>query len=176
MRVPRIMGAALALVALCTVAAVAELKFGYIDSEVIFQQYEGTKDAQEKFNKEVAKWEQSASEQQKEILELKEQLEKQSLLLSSERKKELEVKLQEKTAAYQKFVASKFGQDGEALKKNSELTKPIIERINKIIDKIAKDEKYDFIFDARAGGIVFAKKGFDLTQRVLDLLSKEQVQ
>jgi outer membrane protein len=162
-----------AAVALCAGAVSAELKLGYIDSEVIFQQYEGTKDAQEKFNREVAKWEQMASEQQKEILELKEQLEKQSLLLSSERKKEIETQLQEKMATYQKFVSTKFGQEGEALKKNTELTKPIIEKINKIIDKIAKEEKYDFIFDARSGGIVFAKKGYDLTQRVLDLLTKE---
>lgn len=173
MRSTRLFCTALAAVSLVAATAWAELKLGYIDSEQIFQQYEGTKEAQEKFNKEVARWEQSASEQQKAILELKEQLEKQSLLLSSERKKELETQLQEKMAAYQKFVQTKFGQEGEALKKNTELTKPIIEKINKIIDRIAKEEKYDFIFDARQGGIVFAKKGYDLTQRVLELLIKE---
>jgi outer membrane protein len=155
------------------VVSAAELKIGYIDSEEIFQKYEGTKAAQEKFNKEVAKWEQKASEMQKEIMELRQQLEKQSLLLSSERKKELESQLQEKMVAYQKYVQSKFGQEGTAMQKNSELTKPIVEKINKIIERIAEQEKYDFIFDARAGGIVFAKKGYDLTARVLDLLSKE---
>jgi len=169
----RMVWAGLAATGLCAAVASAEMKFGYIDSEEIFQKYEGTKEAQERFNKEVAKWEQAASEQQKDITELKEQLEKQSLLLSSERKKELETQLQEKVQAYQKFVQGKFGQEGEALKKNSELTKPIVDKINKIIDRIAKEEKYDFIFDARAGGIVFAKKPYDLTARVLELLTKE---
>jgi outer membrane protein len=173
MRTMRVVWAGLAAIGLCAAVASAEMKFGYIDSEDIFQKYEGTKEAQERFNREVAKWEQSASEQQKDITELKEQLEKQSLLLSSERKKELETQLQEKVASYQKFVQSKFGQEGEALKKNTELTKPIVDKINKIIDRIAKEEKYDFIFDARAGGIVFAKKGYDLTARVLELLTKE---
>jgi outer membrane protein len=173
MTVSRLSVAVLVALSLMVSAVVAEMKIGYIDSESIFQKYEATKSAQDKFNREVAKWEQTAEERQKEILEMKEQLEKQSLLLSSDRKKELETKLQEKVAAYQKYVQETFGQEGIAMKKNSELTKPIIEKINVIIDKIAKEEKYDFIFDTRAGGIVFAKKGYDLTARVVELLNKE---
>jgi outer membrane protein len=154
--------------------SLAELKIGYINSEDIFQRFEGTKDAQERFNKEVAKWEQEASERQKEMRELKEQLEKQSLLLSSERKAEIERTLQDKLVSYQEFLQTKFGQQGEAIQKNEELTKPIVDKINEILDKIAKEENYDYIFDARAGGIVFAKKAYNLTERVLSILNKGQ--
>jgi len=152
----------------------AELKLGYINSEEIFAKYEGTKDAQDKFNKEVAKWEQEASERQKELKEMQEQLEKQSLLMSSERKKELEEKIKNKYIEYQQFLQTKFGQTGEAYKKNSELTKPIVERINDILEKIAAEERYDFIFDTRSGGVVYAKKAYNLTERVLNLLNKQQ--
>ncbi len=164
------------LVGLCVSAAAlhAEMKIGYINSEEIFTQYEGTKLAQEKFNKEVAKWEQDASRRQKELKDLKEQLDKQSLLLSAERKKELEDSLNTKMIAYQEFLQQKFGQKGEALIKNEELTKPILEKIQKILDKIAAEENYDFIFDARAGGIVHAKPAYNLNKRVLDLLNKEK--
>lgn len=162
-------------IALCAVAvSQAELKLGYINSEAIFAEYEGTKQAQEKFNKEVAVWEQNASKKQQEIKDLKEQIDKQSLLLSNERKKALEDSLNQKMVEYQKFLQENFGQDGKALKKNEELTKPIIEKINRIITQIAKEENYDFIFDARAGGIVHAKKVFDLNQRVLEALNKEK--
>jgi len=71
----------------------AELKIGFINVEEIFRGYAGTKEAQEKFDKEVAKWEQDASAKQKDIKDLKDQLDKQSLLLSSERKAEIEAKL-----------------------------------------------------------------------------------
>ena len=152
----------------------AEMKLGYINSEAIFSEYEGTKTAQDKFNKEVAVWEQEASKKQQEIKDLKDQIDKQSLLLSNERKKALEDSLNQKMVQYQKFLQEKFGQKGEALVKNEELTKPIIEKINKIIEKIAKEENYDFIFDARAGGIVYAKKVYDLNQRVLEALNKEK--
>ncbi len=163
-----------ALFALMIATAVqAEMKMGYINSEAIFAEYEGTKEAQNKFNKEVAVWEQEASKKQQEIKSLKEQIDKQSLLLSAERKKALEDSLNQKMITYQKFLQEKFGKDGIALKKNEELTKPIIEKINRIIEKIAKEENYDYIFDARAGGIVYAKKVYDLNQRVLEALNKE---
>jgi outer membrane protein len=162
------------LAAGCLVGASAEMKIGFINVEEIFKNYAGTKDAQAKFDKEVAKWEQDASTRQKEIKDIKDQLEKQSLLLSSERKAELEAKLKQKMVEYQDFLQTKFGQKGEVLSKNEELTKPIIEKINKIIEKIAKDEGYDFIFDARAGGVIYGKPAFDLTERVLNLLNKEK--
>jgi outer membrane protein len=153
--------------------ASAELKIGFINSEEIFRGYEGTKEAQEKFDKEVQKWEQDATNRQKEIKDLKDQLDKQSLLLSSERRAELEAKLKQKMTDYQDFLQTKFGQKGEALSKNEELTKPIIEKINKIIDKIAKEENYDYILDARAGGVIFAKPAYDLTKRVINILNKD---
>ncbi len=170
----RLFSAAL-LASLMTIsAASAEMKIGFINSELIFTKYEGTKEAQTKFNKEVAKWEQEASKRQKDIKALKDQIDRQSLLLSMERKRELEDSLNQKIAGYEKFVQEKFGQKGEALSKNEELTKPIVEKINAILEKIAKDENYDFIYDARAGGIVYAKPAYDLSERVLMLLNKEK--
>ncbi len=150
----------------------AQMKIGFINSEKIFSQYEGTKAAQEMFNAEVAKWEQQASQMQKELRELHEQLEKQSLLLSDERKRELQGQLQQKTTKYQQFIQEKFGQQGEALRKNEELTGPIIEQINTILVDIAKAENFDFIFDARSGGLVHAKSEYDLSDRVLEKLNK----
>ncbi|NLE02654.1 MAG: OmpH family outer membrane protein [Fibrobacter sp.] len=164
------------VLALCIAAtgSWAQMKLGYINSELIFSEYEGTKDAQEKFNKEVAKWEQEASRKQKEIKDLKDQIDKQSLLLSAERKKAIEDSLNQKMIAYQEFLQKKFGQKGEALTKNEELTKPILDKIQKIIDKIAADENYDYIFDARSGVLVYAKTAYDLNKRVLELLNKEK--
>jgi outer membrane protein len=153
----------------------AQMKVGYINSDVILVKFEGAKEAADKLNKEVARWEQEASKRQNDLKSLKDQIDKQSLLLSAERKKELEDSLQQKYAQYQQFLQEKFGQKGEAYSKNEELSKPIVEKVNKIIEKIAKEENYDFIFDARAGGLVYANaQKYDLTDRVLMLLNKEK--
>jgi outer membrane protein len=162
-------------VCVMAVSVSAQLKVGYINSDVILVKYEGAKEAADKLNKEVAKWEQEASKRQNDLKALKDKIDKQSLLLSAERKKELEDSLQQKYAQYQQFLQEKFGQKGEAYNKNEELSKPIVEKVNKIIEKIAKEENYDFIFDARAGGLVYANAAkYDLTDRVLMLLNKEK--
>jgi outer membrane protein len=83
----------------CFLTASAQLKLGFINAEEIFKNYTGTKEAQDKFDKEVAKWEQDATNRQKEMKEIKDQLDKQSLLLSAERKAELEAKHKKKQTA-----------------------------------------------------------------------------
>ncbi len=161
------------LILVCVSFTFAELKIGFINSEKILLEYEGTKSAEEKLKKEYAKWEQEATERQKKMKEMKEQLDKQSLLLSAERKKEIESELEREYIEYNKFLQEKFGQQGDAAKRNDELLRPIIEKINKILDKIAKNENYDFIFDAK-GGVVYAKKAYDLTEKVVQVLNAEK--
>ncbi len=148
----------------------AELKVGYINSQKILMEYQGTKEAEEKLKKEYAKWEQEATERQKKMKDMKDQLEKQSLLLSAERKKEIESTLQQEMIDYQKFIQEKFGQEGDVAKKNQELIKPIIERVNKILEVVAKNENYDFIFDTSSGNPVWAKSAYDLTEKVIQAL------
>jgi len=53
------------------------------------------------------------------------------------------------------------------------LSKPVIDKINQILARIAKEENFDFILDARAGGVVYALPKYDLSERVLQLLNKE---
>ncbi|MDR2577735.1 MAG: OmpH family outer membrane protein [Chitinispirillales bacterium] len=154
--------------------ASAQLKIGFVNSEKIFTQFEGTRVAQEQFNREVARWEQEASRRTREITELRNQLEAQSLLLSADRRKTLEDSLRQMIITHERFLQEKFGQRGEVLTKNEELTRPILEKIQRIIDRIAADEQFDFIFDWRAGGLVFAKDAYDLTDRVLAQLARER--
>ncbi|UCE18604.1 MAG: OmpH family outer membrane protein [Gemmatimonadota bacterium] len=151
----------------------ADLKIGFIDSERIFRSYKGTSDAQSKLDQEVTEWEKKAEEMRKEVEDLQQELEAQSLLLSEEKKREKEQTLQTKYAEYQQFVTSIWGPQGEAVKRNEELTKPIIEKIDAILKNIGEEEDYTFIFDAVGGGLVFAKPTFDLTDRVIEELNKE---
>ncbi|MCL2182239.1 MAG: OmpH family outer membrane protein [Chitinispirillia bacterium] len=155
-------------------AASAQLKIGSVNSEKILTQFEGAKVAQDRFNKDVAAWEQEMSKQRRAINELGATLEKQAMLLSAERKKKLEDSLQQMLITHNKFQQDKLGPRGEVQTKLAELMKPIVEKVNKIIDKIAKDEQFDFILDERAGGVLYVKPAHDLTDRVLAQLAKEK--
>ena len=62
----------------------------------------------------------------------------------------------------------KFGPNGELFQKQNELMKPIQNKIFKVLEDIAKEDGYDYVFD-KSGEILllYTNDKYDLTQRVL---------
>jgi outer membrane protein len=151
----------------------ADLKIAHVDSKLVFDKYADTKKAQKEYDKQVQKWEQDAASKQKALMELKDKLDKQSLMLSEEKKKEMEADFLKKKSEYEQFVQQIYGKDGALFQKNEEFSGPIITKIKKTIQDVANQEGYDMVFDRAAGAVVFWKKDNDLTQKVIDALNKE---
>jgi len=149
-----------------------EGRIGYIDSIRLRTEFKEFGEAQAKFDKEVSAWEAQADSMKKELDNLQADFDKLKLILSEEKKKEKEDLLEEKELAYQKFTEQVFAPGGRIEKKNAELTKPILDKINQVLEKIALENNYDIIFDSVGGNIAYAKKSIDLTDQVLEELEK----
>lgn len=145
----------------------AELKIGIVNSDKIIAGYNGTKSIEDQVKKERAKLEQEATVRQKRLQEKQAELEKQSLLISEDRKKQLTEELQREYMEYQKFVQQAYNQSGQTTQK---LLEPMIKKINDVLNRIAKTENYDFIFDTK-GGVVYAKQTYDLSDKVIKILN-----
>jgi outer membrane protein len=148
-----------------------DVKFGYIDSIKIFAEHSSTQDAERVYKKEVETWKAQAASMEQEIVKLQDELRAQSLLLSEEKQKEKKLELDKKLEDYQRFMADTFGEDGLAARRNKELTQPIVDKINTILQKLGEEEGYTIIFDIANANIVYAKKALDLTDRVLEELN-----
>ncbi len=161
-------------VALMTASAFAEdgLRVAHVDSKLIFDGYKGTKKAQEEYDRQVAKWEQQANLLQKELSAIKEKLDKQVLMLSDEKKRELEADYAKKDAELKNFIDRVYGRKGELISENEKVSAPIIQLIRKAVNEIALQEGYDMVVDRATGAVLFWKKENDLTQKVLDYLNK----
>lgn len=153
-------------------SASADIKIAHVDSKMIFEKYTETPKAQRDYDRQVQKWEQDAKAKQKEVMDLQERLDKQSLMLSEEKKQELQAQLTKKKADYEQFVQQIYGKDGALYQKNQEITDPIVQKIKKTIQDVANQEGYDMVFDRASGAVVYWGKDNDLTQRVLDILNK----
>ena len=151
-----------------------EGKIGYIDSMKLRTSYKEFTDVQTKFDQEVAKWQLQADSLKKGVDSLQADFDKQSLLLSEEKKKEKEQFIEQKKNEYTTLINQTFGPGGKMEKLNTDLTKPILDKINAALEKIALENNYIMIFDAVNGNVAWAKKGLDLTDMVLDALSKMQ--
>jgi outer membrane protein len=150
-----------------------EIKLGYIDTVKIFAEFKETVDAEAIYKKEVDAWKKKASDMEATLATMREEIQSQSLMLSEEKLAEKKQLFDKKLAEYNQYMTDVFGDNGQAAKRNKELTQPIVEKINAVIAQIAEAEGYTLILDAAQGNIVFAKKALDLTDRVMAELEKQ---
>ena len=63
---------------------------------------------------------------------------------------------------------TKFDQESQQkiMKKSEELLKPIRDKVQKAIDDVAKEEGYEFIFDASMGFILYADDSTNISDKV----------
>ncbi|KPL05427.1 MAG: hypothetical protein AMJ73_00910 [candidate division Zixibacteria bacterium SM1_73] len=149
-----------------------EGKIGYVDSMRLRTEFKEFADAQAKFDQEVTAWQKEIDELGKVIDSLVADSAKYSLVLSEAKRKEKNDYLISRRLEYGQLTNDIFGPNGRAEKKNAELTKPILDKINLVLEKIATDENFIMIFDSVNGNIAYAKKNLDLTDLVLEELKK----
>lgn len=164
-----------ALVGVTAASSLAQtLKIGYIDSIKIFAQNKETQDAERLYRSDVAQWEQQKQRYEADLAKMGDELNAQSPMLSEEKKAERRLEFQRKMDEYKKFMDDTFGDSGLAAKRNKELTQPIVDKINKLVEAIAKEQGLTMVFDVANANIVYADKSLDLTELVLTKLKSQQ--
>jgi outer membrane protein len=165
------------LTVLCLLAAArpasGQAKLAYVDSPKILATYPPALDAQKKLQAENDGWAQELQKMQENLQTLQQKLEQQSLLLSDARKREAAQEIQTLAGKAQQFQADHWGEEGRFFQRRKELLQPVFDKINTVINKIAEESNYDFIFDTQAGNLLYAKSSHDLTEEVLAQLEKE---
>jgi len=153
--------------------AFAQIKIGYVDSQKILSQYQEAIDAQNKLEEIRNQYQAEYESKLREYQDMAQEIESQSLLLSEDKKKEKLKTLQDKAAEIDKYKFEKLNPEGgEFYKKNQELFKPVIDKINTVIQKIGTVEEYDFILDASSGVLLHALPKYDITPQVLEELNR----
>jgi len=150
------------------------LKIGYIDSIKIFAQNKETQDAERVYRGDVAQWEAQKQRYEADLAKMGDEMNAQSPMLSDEKKAERRLEFQRKMDEYKKFMEDTFGDNGLAAKRNKELTQPIVDKINKLVETIARDQGLTMVFDVANANIVYADKSLDITDLVLTRLSSQQ--
>ena len=171
----------MALAFVCTLTpatGLAEIKIGYIDSEVLKERLPEFREAQRKLDQLRQDYENQAKDREAKLMKLQDDFRKQELLMSEARKAELQADFEEKVRQLQAFTQEKFGPEGELMRKNIELSEPIFKKINDALKTLAEEEGYDFVFDAAApsSGLVFAGENYDLTETLLESLDGQRTE
>jgi outer membrane protein len=146
----------------------AQMKIGHINSEAIMQALPEAQDAQKSLDKMVADWEAELTKLQGEWKKKYDDYDKRKLILTEQTRAQTERELREMDQAITDFRNKKFGQNGELFQKQNDVMKPIQNKIFKVLEDIAKEDNYDYVFD-KSGEILllYANDKHDLTEKVL---------
>ncbi len=138
-------------------------KIGYVDLRRAFYEYEKSKT----LDKELTDITNQRTKERATIVERITKLRDESELLSDDAKAKKQQAIDAEIAKL-----NEFDRDirQEILSKKNDMFREIIDDIRKVVEEIGEKEKYDVILDSR--DIMYAKKGFDLTDQVLMELNK----
>jgi len=146
-------------------------KFAYVDTEYILSWLPDYKSAQKKLDDLAEKWQKEVDKKYEDIDKMYKEYQAEKILLTPEQQKQREDDIINKEKEAKKFQQEKFGFEGELFKKRQELVKPIQDKVYEAIQKIAKDENLDFIFDKSSDmTMLYSNAKYDKSDNILSLL------
>jgi outer membrane protein len=142
----------------------ADTRIAFVDLQKALNLSAEGKAAKEKITGKVKEYEGVIDKRQQEQKKLKDDLEKQSALLSEDARAAKERDYQQTLKDFQRFT--KDVQE-ELQQQDSEHTNRIIEKLVSLIQEVGKREGYELVLERNSGGIIYGAEKVDLTDLVL---------
>ena len=156
----------LAFFCLTTMAAqaAAQAKIAVVDLQRALLETEDGRAAKEKLRKLFQERQQTLDKKQTELKDMKDGIEKQRKVLSREA---LGAKLEEYQKAMLQVQQAYMDYQRELAGKESEMTEPVMRRMQEIVKRLGQKEGYSLILDKTEGGVVFVPGNLDLTDLLI---------
>jgi len=152
----------------------AQQRIGYVNSTKIFQELPAAQEAQRRIDAIGKPLQDSLETMQKDLQGQYEEYQKKEALYNETTKKTEQQRLIEMERRVQEFRVEKFGQDGQLAKQTEQIINPIREKIKSAIGAVAREEKYNFVFDKteQIQILLYGDPKDDITYKVIDKLKR----
>ena len=150
-------------------------RIGIIDMEYILSKMEDYTIASQQLEEKIGEWKKEIDLKSKFIENLKDSLEIERPLLTKEivddRKSEIEFEVKQMND----YKEKRFGVNGDWVVQELLLIKPIQDQVLNVVQSIAKQKKFDKIFDQSADAIVlYSEKKYDISDLVLKSILRSE--
>lgn len=153
--------------ALSTNSGAADLKIGYVQVDKILQEAPQTAESGKKLEKEFSPRSVELDRIQKQINDIEASLNKEGVTMSDTERRAKERDVSSQKIEFQR--KQRELREDINLRKNEELAS-LQDRINKAVQTVSETENYDLVV---YGGVAYASKKIDITDKVLKLLGKK---
>ncbi|MGZ3772637.1 MAG: OmpH family outer membrane protein [Pseudobdellovibrionaceae bacterium] len=150
--------------------AQAESKVGVVDMQKAIQSTAVGKKAKGELEGEFNKKKKELEKKEADLKKMGEDLEKKKSVLSEDALAKKQAEFQEEMLKYRDVVGKS---QVEIQKKERELTAPILEKMKKVIAKVAKDKGYTMVLE-NSQMVLYSTAESDLTDEVIKAFEKEK--
>jgi outer membrane protein len=146
-------------------------KFGFIDANFILKKMPSYKKAQQELDNFAQRAQQEVDKKFNEVREMEQKFLSEELLLTDDMKRERKKKIEEKRKEAEALQQKTFGYEGLIFMKKQEIINPVREELNKAVEKVAKKQKLQVIYDKSSDFvIIYLEPAHDYTDYVLEEL------
>ena len=157
------------VVSVVAVSAQAEFKAGYVDMQKAVPATSAGKKALKSLKAEGQKKQKALKKKKADFDKKVKDFEKKKMVLSDKvRETKFKGLQKEEYELYQEMKKSEM----QIRKKEMELTKPIIVKLQKIIEKVAKEKGLVMVFERSQNGVMWAKSELNITDEVIKKFNK----
>ncbi len=147
----------------------------YIDMEYILENVPAYQEAEKKLSAKAEQWTNTLDTAEKQIMQLKNNLLHEKILLTEELILEREQEIKIKEFDLKKIEARYFGVEGSLYLMRKQLVQPIQDQVFNAIQTIVKQKKYDFVIDRSSELILLhANPKYDISKLVIKYINKSK--
>jgi len=152
-------------IALTVSPAIADAaKVGVVDLQKALNLSKAGKEAKSRITEKVKEVEGKIEKQQSELKALKEELEKQAVLLSADARATKERDYQQKLKDFQRYTKDR---QEELQQLDAQYTNQIVEKLLNMAQEMAKKEGFDILLERGSGGVIYNAEAIDLTEKLI---------
>lgn len=151
------------------------VRIGYIDMDLILENVDEYKEASRLLDERIVTWKKEIELKKMQLKQYQDQLEAERILLTDELIADRELEIKDFANEIILLQEKRFGPQGDRIIQRNKLLKPIQDQVLAIVQEIAVERKYDFIFDRSANIVMlYSSKNYDISDLVLKRLNREQ--
>ncbi len=166
------MAAILATAVAIAGSAYAEgIKVAVIDVNKILNESDTGKAAKKKIEDRYEELKKKIDAKQEEARKIKDEIDKQKILLGKEKLKEKEDALAAKISELRQMTQES---EKEMQTRQGEQTREVLKIVEVHLDKVVAEEKIDLLLDRAQGNVIHFNPALDITAKVLERVNKEK--
>jgi outer membrane protein len=158
------------MVAMGVSVAKAETKIAVIDMQKAIQATAQGKKAKAELEGDFEKKKKDLQKMEADLKKMNEDLEKKKSVLSEDALGKKQAEFQDEMMKYREAMGKS---QMEIQKKEASLTKPILDKMKGVIEKVAKDKGFNMVVE-HGQGVLYAEKNIDITDDVVKAFEKEK--